>query len=103
MPGRRWTVTEQTFVVDRLTIWRIETIAAHLGRTPKAVIRWCERHGQAVCHQDLWTTGMVGAAIGRSDATVRRWAREGRIPARRVPGGRRWLIDPARLEGVYDR
>jgi excisionase family DNA binding protein len=46
------------------------------------------------------TVTEAATRVGRSPATVRRWIRDGRLPAQ-TRGGRR-VIDPADLDGVRD-
>ncbi|MGD9893449.1 MAG: hypothetical protein AB7U18_19375 [Dehalococcoidia bacterium] len=70
MAGRRWTEAEATFVIDNLTRWRIETIGRRLGRTPKAIHRYLQRHGQYVTQQVLITTGVAAALCGRTQMTL---------------------------------
>lgn len=42
----------------------------------------------------------VAAALGVTDATVRRWVKDGLLPARRLGPGRLILIDPSDLEAL---
>lgn len=103
MPGRRWTADDEWVVISRLTRWRVETIARHLGRTPKAVRRWMERTGQYPQTQDLVTSGVAAEVTGRSPGHLRRLARTGRVRARRVPDGRHWLFDLDELARHFPR
>lgn len=48
----------------------------------------------------MLTVEQAASRAGRSPQTVRRWIRDGRLPAR-TEGGRR-VIDPADLDGVRD-
>ncbi len=51
--------------------------------------------------KDFYSTAQVAAILERSDYTVREWARQGRIAARKKPSGRgkggEWLISHEEL------
>ena len=49
---------------------------------------------------DMLSVAEAASRVGRSPDTVRRWIRDGRLPARME--GRRRVIDPADLDGVRD-
>lgn len=76
--GRRWTLEEGEFVLARLCLWRVETIARHLGRTPRAVRRWLERNHQAPTLHDLVTSGQASASTGYTPQALTAMARAGR-------------------------
>lgn len=97
MPGRRWTVDDEWVVLTRVRVWRVETIARRLGRTPKAVRRWCERNRVAPTTDEWVTSGIAAGLTGLSPQRLTALARAKRIRARRVSGGSWWLFDPARL------
>lgn len=94
---RRFTADEEQFISDRLPIWTLDAIARHLGRTRQSVERYCWRKHHAATTQDLVTSGQAAALTGRSPQRITALARQGKIRARRKPGGRWWLIDPATL------
>lgn len=46
---------------------------------------------------DYLTTDSAADALGLSPRLLRAWARDGRVPAVRLQGTRRWLIDEKAL------
>lgn len=92
MPGRRWTRAEMVYVTTWLPYRRAAVIAARIGRTEKAVCRWCERHGHFPTTQHLMTSGRAARYAGVSPQALTALARGRLISARRVPGGRWWLF-----------
>lgn len=95
MAGKRWTAAEAISAALWVGRYRDATIARKLGRTPKAVRQWRERQRLFPSTQEWLTTSQAAELAGVSDRAMRRWARAGRVNAHRLPGGRRWLIDPA--------
>lgn len=79
----------------RLTL---ATLARHLGRSPKAVEQWCWRHGCFPTRGSWYTSGEAARRTGLSPQWLTALCRERRIRARRVPGGRWWLIAPEEVE-----
>lgn len=97
MPGRPWTRQEAVFVTTWLPYRTVPAIAAALGRTEKAVRRWCERHGHYATTELLMRSGRAARLAGCTPQRLTALARAGRIRARRVPGGRWWLFAVADL------
>jgi hypothetical protein len=98
--NRKYTLDEECFILSHLTSWRRETIARHLGRTVRQIRDWCWRTGQNPRNQELLTSGQAARELGCSCQWLTQLAREGRIKARREPGGRWWLFDPRDLAGL---
>lgn len=94
---RPWSAAERDYLIDRLTTTPLAEIARRLGRTPKAVSRYCEREGLYPTRQDLLTSGDAAPLYGLTPQRLTALARAGRIPARRVPGGTWWLFEPPAL------
>lgn len=97
MRPRPWTTDECHFVSSHIRIWRVETIAARIGRTPKAVRRWCERNRVAATRDEWVTSGIAAEMTGLTPQGLTKMARAGRVTAQRVPGGRWWLFRPSGL------
>lgn len=97
MPGRLWSVDEAHFVSARIRLWTVGAIARHLGRSERAVRHWCERNRVAPTRDEWVTSGIAAELTGLSPQALTKAARAGRVRARRVPGGRWWLFDPASL------
>lgn len=93
--GKRWTYDEEDFACQRLHIWTPEAIARRLGRTPAAVARWLYTWRQGPTRQTWLTSGQAAKLAGCTQQWLTRLAKAGRARARRVPGGRWWLFDPA--------
>jgi len=94
---KRWTYDDQCFASTHVTSLTYAEIAARMGRTERAVRHWCERSHNTPLNMHLMTTTEVAEEWGVSVQYVARLARQGKLPARRVPGGRRWLFDPERV------
>jgi excisionase family DNA binding protein len=47
--------------------------------------------------KEVYTTAEVADILGRSEYTVREWARKGQVQAGKAPNGRSWLISHAEL------
>lgn len=94
---RYWTDEEEEFISSYVTVWTPAAIARALGRTEKAVIQYIWRHHLSPTRQHLVTSGVASEISGLSQQRLTTLARQGRIAARRVPGGRFWLFDPERL------
>lgn len=93
-PHRRWRPDEEAFVRAAIAYMTVPTIAARLGRTPKAVLRWMERHRVYPTRTgDYVTSGVASRLTGLTPQELTALARERRIRARRVPGGRWWMFD----------
>jgi len=45
-------------------------------------------HFTTVSHDDLLSPAEVGAALGVTDETIRRWAKTGKLPVVQMPSGR---------------
>ncbi len=90
---RRWTPAEEEYLAAQLTRRPRAQIARRLGRTEKAVARYCERRGWYPTRMDRLTSGMLARETGLSPQRLTALARAGRLAARRVPGGRWWLFD----------
>lgn len=90
---RRWLPGERDALIDWVTCVPLPEIARRLGRTPKAVTRYCEREGIYPTRQDLLASGDAARAYGVRAQWLTAQARAGRFPgAQRVPGGRWWLF-----------
>jgi len=97
-PHRRWRPDEEAFVRAAIAYMTVPTIAARLGRTPKAVLRWMERHRVFPTRTgDYVTSGVASRLTGLKPQTLTALARAGRVRARRVPGGRWWMFDTEEL------
>lgn len=96
----RWTETEAFTVEALVHEWTDERLARRLGRTAKAVRQWRERNGVYPTQYGWLRSGEAAVETGMTAQGLTRAAREGRISARRVPGGRWWLFDP---DGLPDR
>lgn len=94
---KAWTLEEVDYVKDNISLMRRSSIAMKLGRTEKAVARWCEKARICPTHDTWITSGWAAEMSGVSPQYLTRLAREGRIKARRVPGGRWWLYSPEHL------
>ena len=71
----------------------VATIAARVGRSPKALRRLMDNHRLAPTTRPGYLTGQQAARlVGLSPQTVSRLCREQRVYARRNPGGVWWLI-----------
>lgn len=92
-----WSRAEELLVIQEVDRLRTETLARRLGRTPKAVRRWCERNRVWATDGGRLTSGWAARASGYTPQALTAMARAGRIGARRVPGGRWWLFDPDAL------
>lgn len=91
MAGRRWSAAEGVYVTTWLPYRTVPAIARALGRSEKGVRRWCERHGHSATTELLMTSGRAARIAGVSPQRLTALARQGRVRARRVPGGRWWL------------
>lgn len=89
-------------IVNRRRL-RVETLARRLGRTPKAVLRWCERNRVFPCRGSWWTTGQAAQVTGLSPQHLSALCRQRKLRSRRVPGGRWWLIAPEEVERLIQR
>lgn len=99
MSGRPWTEAEEALLANSLPYHSLSWIACRLRRTVKACRRYQERHGFYPTNQDLVTSDWASRLTGLAARHLTEAAKCGRIPARRVPGGRRWLFDPETLPG----
>jgi len=97
--GEPWTHEEDCYLSERVAYEPYAEIARALGRTTSAVIhRAAETHNTPM-QAGLLTTADLADLLGCSVQYVARLARQGRIPAHRVPGGRTWLY-PLEAAGV---
>ena len=71
---------------------RAVTIGRKLGRSEGAIVKRCRKLGIAVTKDGVVTSGVAAQITGLSPQYLTRLARQGRIPARRVPGGRWWCF-----------
>ena len=100
--GEPWTHEEDCYLSDRVGYDTYAEIARTLGRTVGAVYcRAMETHNTPM-QAGLLTTTELADLLGCSVQYVARLARQGRIPAHRVPGGRVWLypLEAAGIEPV---
>ncbi len=95
--GCRWTPAEDELLAGRVTTWRTETIARHLGRSTRAVRRRIERRGWYPSRMDLVQSSIAAEITGLSPQHLTALARRGMVRAHRAPGRRWWLFDPASL------
>lgn len=91
----RWTDEDMEFAAAHLTRWTRAQIARGLGRSPRAVEQWQQRSHQWATTQTLLTASEYARQVGRTPQTIAAQCRRGTLPARRVPGGRWWLIAPS--------
>lgn len=93
---RHWTEDEVGYVARHLLTAKLETIARRLGRTPRAVQALQSRLAGrlAVTRQTHLTARQWALEHGWSPQYAATLCRRARVPARRVPGGRTWLIAP---------
>lgn len=99
---RRWTDDEIDYVATWITRWRRSTIAARLGRSERSVKAMQERRGIWATTQDAMTARAYALETGQSPQWVSEQCRRGRLPARRVPGGRTWLIRVEHVTTKHD-
>lgn len=90
--GSPWTLAEDFALMGMIGTMRPATIARRLGRSERAVIRRCNRLHLAASKDGVVTSGVAAQLTGLSPQYLTRLARQGRIPARRMPGGRWWLF-----------
>ena len=93
---RRWSEHEIEIVATMLGHGHsIERIARYVQRSPRAV-QGLQSRRPGLCHTKLeaLTARAYAQEIGVSSQWVATLCRQGRLPARRVPGGRWWMIDP---------
>lgn len=95
MSGRPWSFAEMSFVDLHAGTLTDAQISVYLDRTPTAIRAWRWRNRIAATRTTArWiTTGEAARLVGVSQQTITAWARHKRIPARRVPGGRWWLVE----------
>ena len=59
---------------------------------------------EVLAEGDAWlTTAQVAIEWGRNVETVRRWIREGQLPAHRTPGGRTLLVKRSDVRRTLER
>lgn len=95
--GERWTWAEDATLTLNVQRQSVETLARRLGRSPRAVRKRFRRLNLAPTRDEWLTSTQAAAVMGCTPQWVTHLARQGRIRARRVPGGAWWLID---CEGV---
>lgn len=86
--GRLWTEEEDHYVGVNRARLRLETIAAELSRSPYAVYQ--RRYSPT--RDEYLTSGLAARETGYSAQWLTTMARQRRIRAHRVPGGRWWLF-----------
>ena len=90
---RAWTLPEDVALMGMVGRLRPAAIGRRLGRSERAVLKRCQRIGISPCRNGWVTSGRAAALTGRTPQALTRAAREGRIRAHRVPGGRWWLFN----------
>lgn len=90
--GAPWTQAADFALMGMVGTMRAETIARRMGRSRWAIIRRCQRLGLSASKDGVVTSGVAAQLSGLSPQYLTRLARQGRIAARRFPGGRRWLF-----------
>ena len=88
----RWTLASDFALMSMIGTMRAETIARRMGRTRWAILRRCQRLGLSASKDSVVTSGIAARLTGLSPQYLTRLARQGRIAARRLPGGRWWLF-----------
>lgn len=96
--GKHWSDRDAGQAATMVTTYCYQTIAKRLGRTEWGVRRYLAKRHNTPMQMHLATTAEVAAAWGCSVQYVARMARQRRIPAQRVPGGRNWLYPSEVLE-----
>lgn len=92
--NNRWSAEEDFILILRRQAWRPETIARKLGRSVKAIENRSRRTGCWPTKGDLMTSGEAAKISGWSQQWCIKLAKREKFKAKRVPGGRWWLIDP---------
>jgi len=90
--GAPWTLANDFALMSMIGTMRAETIARRMGRTRWAILRRCQRLGLSASKDGVVTSGIASQLTGLSPQYLTRLARQGRIAARRLPGGRWWLF-----------
>lgn len=85
------------FIAERADSWRTGTIAKHLGCCEHAVRRIISAWGLAPQDQDWMTVPDAARLAGISENSLRRKASHGIVRAKKIPGKRFWIVDPATL------
>lgn len=93
MSQRVWTEQEHLLVEATVDHWTIEEQARQLRRTVSSVRHYRERHGFYPTRYGGLTSSGAARVLGKSPQHLTALAREGRISAHRVPGGRWWIFD----------
>jgi hypothetical protein len=97
--GRRWTPQELEFLehnMYRLAAWQI---GKRLGRSEAAIFNRARKIGLPRRNPEHLSGNEAMSIIGlNAHATVRRWMRDGLLPAERRPGRGRWETEWTVLE-----
>lgn len=100
MGGRRWTATEECNLIAWRRRYTVPELARRLGRSPRAVVQYSYVHRCYPWDGSWYTPIEVARLLGLTRQCVTGWCARGVVRARRVPGMRRWLIDPASVEAL---
>lgn len=100
MPGMRWSPAEECYVIVNRRRLRLATIARHLGRSEKALLRWCERNDCWPHTQSWYLTHEAELVTRLPDWRIREMTRRGLIRSRRVPGSHWRLLHPDDVEAM---
>lgn len=98
MSGRRWSAADETLLLRERRRLTVPELARRLGRSERAIITYSYLHRCYPWDGSWYTPIEVARLLGVSRQYVTRLCAAKRIRARRVPGMRRWLIDPDDVE-----
>jgi len=101
--NRKWTAEEDFILILYRQTWTNKTIAKKIGRSIKAVENRSRRISCWPTTGDLMTSGEAAKMSGWSQQYCTMLAREKKVKAKRVPGGRWWLFDPVQFQNYLTK